>query len=61
MKLVLTDSYLRYSRDEISVVQDGIPVPYEWTGPLEISVDDIFERAAIKVTPKRPGKQQGRR
>lgn len=52
MKLNLTDGYLKYRRDEISVVQDGVPVPYEWTGPLEITVDDIFERAAIKVTKK---------
>lgn len=52
MKLTLTDGMLKYRRDEISVVQDGVPVPYEWTGPLEITVDDIFERAAIQVTPK---------
>lgn len=52
MKLYLFERYLAYSRDEISVEQDGIPIPYEWTGPLEITVDDDFPRAAIKITPK---------
>lgn len=52
MKLLLSPSHLAYSRDEIGVVQDGVPIPYEWTGRLEITVDDIFERAAIQVTPK---------
>lgn len=46
MKLTLTEGWLKYRRDEIGVVQDGVPIPYEWTGPLEITVDDIFERAA---------------
>lgn len=52
MKLLLSPSHMVYSRDEIGVIQDGVPIPYEWTGPLEITVDDVFERAAIQVTPK---------
>ena len=50
MKLKLTHS--RFRRDEISVVQDGVAVPYEWTGPAEITVDDIYSRATIQIIPK---------
>lgn len=51
MKLNVTDHVIHYGREQISVIQDGQPIPYEWTGPNEITVDDAFERAAVQITP----------
>lgn len=55
MILSLTLGYARYRRDEISVVQDGVPIPYKWIDGLTIEVDDCFERAAILITPRPRG------
>jgi hypothetical protein len=53
MILELSVEWVRYDRARISFQEDGIPVPFEWVGPLEVRIADVFFRAMPVLLPKR--------